>query len=193
MSATPSPPDRLARIVAFLDGAEALKDTLRSGRTPAGRPESTAEHSWRLALMALLLGREVPGLDRLRLIELCLVHDLGEAISGDIPAPLQGAGDKTAAERADLVTLCAPLPGDLRDTLLALWDEYEAAETLEARLAKGLDKIETVLGHTSGAQVEGFDHAFNLGYGRSRTEGHPLLQALRVIADARTRACMARG
>ena len=182
-------PDRLARIVAFLQGAEPLKDTLRSGHTGAGRPESVADHSWRLALLAILLRDDLPEIDTLKLVELCLVHDLGEAISGDVPATEQRADDgREAREKTDFATLTEPLPKDLRDRMRALWDEYAAADTPEARMAKGLDKIETVLQHVAGANPPGFDYAFNLGYGRARTDTHPLLRDMRALADEMTQA-----
>lgn len=186
----PAPAD-LAGIVAFLQAAERLKDTLRSGHSAGGRPESTAEHTWRLCLLALLLDRHLPGIDMLKLLRLCVVHDLGEAVSGDIPATEQAAGDgKAARERADLAMLAAPLPVPERDAILALWDEYDAARTPEAVLAKGLDKIETVLQHAIGANPAGFDYGFNLTYGAERTAAHPVLAALRGLADAATRARM---
>lgn len=182
---------RLDGVIAFLQGAERLKDTLRSGATSGGRRESAAEHSWRLALLALLLDRDLGAVDRLKVLKLCLVHDLGEAISGDIPAVDQSPDDGRAArERADMATLCAPLPADLSADLLALWDEYAAAATPEAKLAKGLDKIETVLQHAIGANDPGFDYAFNLGYGQDRTAALPLLRQIRARADAATRARM---
>ncbi len=73
----------------FLRGCERLKDVLRSGHTSGGRRESTAEHSWRLALMAMVLMDQLGEVDRGRVLELCLVHDLGEALGGDVPAPEQ--------------------------------------------------------------------------------------------------------
>lgn len=186
-------PDRLTGILAFLQAAAALKDTLRSGRTGKGRPESTAEHSWRLCLMVLLFEREMPEIDLARLLKLCILHDLGEAISGDIPATEQRADDGRAArERADLIDLCAPLPGDLRAEILTLWEEYAAGETPEAVMAKGFDKLETILQHQAGRNDPGFDHGFNLGYGRDRTDRHPLLRQIREVADAGTRAAAAR-
>lgn len=182
---------RLDGVIAFLQAAERLKDTLRSGATSGGRRESAAEHSWRLALLALLLDRDLGAVDRLKVLKLCLVHDLGEAISGDTPAVDQRPDDGRAArERADMATLCAPLPADLSADLLALWDEYAAAATPEAKIAKGLDKIETVLQHAIGANDPGFDYAFNLGYGRERTAALPLLRQIRARADDATRARM---
>src|SRR5215208_2132244 len=130
----------LTGILAFLRAAEGLKTAARSGWTSAGEPESVAEHTWRLCLMALLFHREFPDVDFTRLIRICIIHDLGEALSGDVPAPEQvrRGGSKAADERRDLLTLLAPLPTTLRDEIASLWDEYEAAQSPEAKLAKAL-------------------------------------------------------
>jgi putative hydrolase of HD superfamily len=173
-------------VLAFLSAAAALKDTLRSGMTAGGRQESTAEHTWRLCLMAVVLEEALPGIDHKRLMQMLVLHDLGEAVHGDVPAPLQTGIDKTVAERADLAGLLAPLPEAVAARLMALWDEYNAAATPEARLAKGLDRLETVLHHVEGANPEGFDYGFNLGYGRAHTDGHPVVSALREPVDAET-------
>lgn len=185
----------LAGFLEFLRAAERLKTVTRSGYTSAGRPESVAEHTWRLALMALLLAPEFPGVDFARLVKICLVHDLGEAIGGDIPAPEQArraaAGEtagKSAAERRDLLTLLEPLPPRLRAEITGLWDEYEAAESPEARLAKALDKLETILQHTQGRNPPDFDYRFNLGYGRQHTAEPPLIAAIRAALDQATEA-----
>ena len=79
----------------FIKEAEGLKSTLRTAWTAEGRQESTAEHSWRLALFAGVMCREFPELDREKVLMMCLVHDLGERYSGDISAALRpDAGDK---------------------------------------------------------------------------------------------------
>jgi putative hydrolase of HD superfamily len=179
--------DELDGVLAFLREAERLKTVTRSGWTSEGQRESVAEHTWRLCLMAMLLYSDAPGVDLSRLLRMCLVHDLGEALSGDVPAPEQvAAAPKAGQERADLLRLTAGLPAPLRDEVVALWDEYEAAATTEARLAKGLDKLETILQHTQGKNPADFDYAFNLAYGRRFTAGDPLLQALRARLDAET-------
>jgi putative hydrolase of HD superfamily len=166
-----------------------LKDTLRSGSTSGGRRESTAEHTWRLCLLAMLLERDLENLDLGKLLKLCLIHDLGEAISGDAPATDQSLTDgRVARERADMATLCAPMLTDLRIELTALWDDYAGAGSPEARLAKGLDKIETVLQHAIGANGPGFGYGFNLRYGTAQTATHPLLRQIRARADRATRA-----
>lgn len=181
--------DRLDRVLAFLTRAERLKDTLRSGRTGSGAPESVAAHSWSLCLLVLLLEDDLEGVDVLQLLRLCLVHDLGEAISGDVPAIYQDpAVDKSAQERADLLTLSEGLPDDVTARLLALWEEYDAGTTPEAVAAKGLDKIETMVQHVTGRQDPDFDYLWNLGYGVDRTARTDLLRALRRKVDAMTRA-----
>src|SRR6185312_1938885 len=111
-----------------------------------------------------------PGVDTAKLLKMCLIHDLGEAIGGDIPAPKQAqAVSKARQERADLLQLTAPLPETLRREIIELWDEYEGAASPEARLAKGLDKLETILQHTQGKNPADFDYTFNLAYGRRYT------------------------
>jgi putative hydrolases of HD superfamily len=178
-----TPADRDAYL-AFFRAAAALKDTLRSGFTPAGRAESTAEHTWRLCLIAVALD-DALGVDVRRLIELLVVHDLGEAVLGDVPAPLQAA-DKTADERAALYGLVAHLPAATAARLMARWDEYNAVATPEARMAKALDRLETVMTHVEGRNPPDFDYAFNLGYGREHTDRDPLVAALRAPLDAET-------
>jgi len=180
--------DTLQGRLAFLKAAEALKDTLRSGHTSQGRPESTAEHSWRLCLLALAFEDRLPGIDMLRLLKLCIVHDLGEAIHGDIPAVEQvDKAAKQEQEREDMRRLTAPLDPALRGQVLGLWEEYEAGATPEAALAKALDKLETLLQHNQGRNPPGFDYAFNLDYGRRYTAAHPLTAALRDMLDRDTR------
>ena len=83
--------EKLERYLRFIREAERLKDVLRTAHTSTGRHESTAEHSWRLALLAAVLTGERPRLDMQRVLLMCLVHDLGEAYDGDIPAVAQMA------------------------------------------------------------------------------------------------------
>lgn len=181
--------DGLDGLYRFVESAGALKDTLRSGWTAAGRAESVAEHSWRLALMAVALTPRQPELDALEVVKLCLVHDLGEAISGDVPAIAQaGDPERAARERRDLETLTAPAPADVRAELVRLYDDYTGARSPEARFVKALDKLETLITHAQGANPDEFDYAFNLAYGRGATDVVPLVAALRRLADARTRA-----
>lgn len=178
----------LADLLAFIAAAERLKDTARSGWTSSGRQDTVAGHTWRLCLMALVFHPYFPETDLARLLQICILHDLGEAVHGDIPAPQQSApGGKGIAERADLLEFLTPLPEPLKTEFLSLWDEYDAALTPEAQLAKALDKLETIIQHNQGANPASFDYDFNLEYGRQYTDLHPLLAELRVELDAITR------
>lgn len=189
MTMQPIDPVELDGILTFLRRAEALKMTTRTSWTSDGAPETVASHTWRLCLMAMVLAPRVPGIDLGKLLRICLVHDLGEAIGGDISAVLQaGAPSKAEQERADLLELTKELPASLRDELVALWDEYEQASSLEARLAKGLDKLETILQHNQGAMPAGFDFRFNIGYGAKYTSAEPVLRQVRAILDEETEA-----
>ena len=182
-------PEDLDGVLAFLRAAERLKNVTRSAWSSDGRAESVAEHSWRLCLMAMVLHPAFPEVDFARLIRICIVHDLGEAIGGDIPAPQQAArAPKAETERADLLTLVEPLPAAQRAEVVALCDEYEAAATPEARLAKALDKLETIMQHNQGRNPDGFDYRFNLRYGRRFTADDPTIAAIRAILDEETEA-----
>ena len=176
-------------ILTFLRSAERLKNVTRSAWTSAGTPESVAEHTWRLCLMALVLSDRVGPVDVGRLLRMCIVHDLGEAIGGDVPAIHQDpAAPKSESERRDLLTLLEPLPSTVRDEIVALWDEYERAESSEAKVAKALDKLETIMQHNQGLNPGDFDYRFNLTYGRQYTSDNAVISAVRAVLDAETEA-----
>lgn len=181
--------DEILGILQFLRDAEQLKNVYRTAWTSGGQPESTAAHTWRLCLSALVFARHFPEVNTERLLKLCIIHDLGEAIGGDIPAIHQDANaPKAEQERADLVTLLQPLSNVQQQEILDLWDEYEAAATPEAKLAKGLDKIETIMQHNQGANPPDFDYLFNIGYARQYTDAVPLLAEVRALLDEETNA-----
>jgi len=179
--------DEIEGVLAFLRAAERLKTVVRSGWTSAGESESVAEHTWRLCLMAMLLYGHAPGIDLARLLKMCLIHDLGEALRGDVPAPAQlSGGNKADQERGDLLELIEPLPPAMRLEIVDLWDDYEAAASPEGKVAKGLDKLETILQHTQGKNPPDFDYEFNLDYGQRYTAADPLLAAVRALLDQET-------
>ena len=124
--------------------AERLKDTPRHCTTTKGRIESVAEHSWRTALMAFLLKDEFPELDMDKVVSMCLIHDLGECFTGDIPAFL-----KTDSEMEGylLEQWIKQLPHKVSTMLKKLFKEMDAQETQEAKLYKALDKLEAVIQH----------------------------------------------
>ncbi|WP_422419548.1 HD domain-containing protein [Pseudomonas sp. GZD-222] len=178
--------------LTFLREAEKLKDVLRSAHTSSGRTESTAEHSWRLCLMAIVFADQLAGLDVLKILKMCVIHDLGEAINGDIPAVSKAEfPDKSEQERNDLLLLTSALDEGLKAEILALWDDYENAQSAEAKAVKALDKLETILQHNQGKNPADFDYAFNLAYGKKYTDSDPLFEQLRSLLDEDTRAILA--
>jgi len=180
-------PSDLQGCLTFIREAERLKSVLRSAYSSTGRQESTAEHTWRLCLLAMVFESEWKELDALKILKLCVLHDLGEALHGDVPAVLQHqTPNKSVQEREDLQTLMRTLPHDLSSAFMALWEEYENATSPEARIVKGLDKLETILQHNQGDNPPDFDYAFNLEYGRKYMGAHPLLQQIRALVDADT-------
>ena len=132
--------------LSILHTAEKLKDTPRHCTTSQRRTESVAEHSWRLALMALLLQNEFPEANINKVVNMCIIHDLGECFTGDIPTFL-----KTDAERKTEDSLLqkwiSTMPNDVSDDLTALFDEMEAQNTVEAKIYKALDKLEALIQH----------------------------------------------
>jgi putative hydrolase of HD superfamily len=108
------------------------------------RHENDAEHTFHMALFALLLAPETAlALDRFRVLELVLVHDLVEIIAGDVPAYDLAA--REAAKEVEVRAaeqLFAPLPHDVRDRLHAAWREFEDGITVEARFARAMDRLQ---------------------------------------------------
>ena len=138
--------------VEFVRRALALKDQLRRGWQRIGieRPESVADHTWGVALLALVAAEDRgrgagarPPLDRARLLELALVHDLAEAVVGDlVPGEYAHKGEKVARERRAMEDLVDTLPLALRGRLLARFEELASDASPEARLVHELDKLE---------------------------------------------------
>lgn len=130
----------------ILHVAERLKDTPRHCTTAKGRTESVAEHSWRISLMASLLRHEFPDLDMDKVVYMCLIHDLGECFTGDIPTFVKTDEDR-AAEDILLDQWVKSLPEELSAEFAALYDEMNAQETAEAKVYKALDKLEALIQH----------------------------------------------
>ncbi len=141
---------RLEQQLAFLIEADALKGVERQSRIVTGRRrENSAEHSWHLALFALVLGAERPDVDASRVVAMLLLHDLVEIDAGD--APIHGAYDAERLARSEAAAaerLFGLLPDDLRDRFRTLWHEFEAAETADARFARALDRLQPLLLNT---------------------------------------------
>ena len=167
--------------------AERLKDATRHCDTSGGRRESVAEHSWRLALMAELMRDEFPEADMDKVVRMCLVHDLGEAFTGDIPTFLKTRTDEEV-EDAALRAWVTSLPEPHRTRLSALYAEMDARKSLEARICKALDGLEALIQHNE-ADISTWaenEYALNLTYCDDRVEFSPYLIALREAIRADT-------
>lgn len=181
----------MKKYLEFMKEVEGLKSTLRTAHTALGRQESTAEHSWRLALGAAVLCHEFPELDREKVMLMCLVHDLGELYTGDVPAILKpDPGEKHRQEQEDVVRAAACLPPPCAEEIAALCEEYNQCATPEARFVKAMDKAETILQHSQGDNPPDFDYVFNLSYGKEYFLGDERLEAVRKLVDGGTRRRM---
>ena len=142
------PEDRLAAQLSFLAEADRLKGVLRMTRIRSGeRRENSAEHSWHLALMALVLAEHsAEPVDVSRVLGMVVVHDLVEIDAGDTWA-YDVAGRETQKEREARAAdrIFGILPPEQAARFRALWDEFEAGETPEAKFAASLDFLSAVL------------------------------------------------
>ena len=130
----------------ILHVAEKLKDTPRHCTTTQGRTESVAEHSWRVSLMAFLLRREFPDVDMDRVVDMCLIHDLGECFTGDIPTFVKTDSDRSVEDNL-LDQWVSSLPEEVASDLKSLYAEMDAQETKEAKIYKAMDKLEALIQH----------------------------------------------
>ncbi|WP_407112442.1 HD family hydrolase [Bradyrhizobium sp. LMG 9283] len=137
-------------ILQFLALSERLKRELRHSWLSDGRRESVAEHTWQMALLALLGYRylEQP-VDIGRVLKMIIVHDLVEAIAGDVPYFENGSRKQLKAERerAAIDEIRAELGAETGQELHDLWHEFEARSTLEAKYASALDHLEVQIQH----------------------------------------------
>lgn len=130
----------------ILHVAERLKDTPRHCTTTKRRTESVAEHSWRISLMAFLLRHEFPDVDINKVVDMCLIHDLGECFTGDIPTFIKTDNDRDV-EDSLLLQWVKTLPEEISEEMSGLYREMDALETREAKIYKSLDKLEALIQH----------------------------------------------
>jgi putative hydrolases of HD superfamily len=140
--------DRLSRQLLFLIEADRLKGVIRGNRIADGsRRENTAEHSWHLALFAMVLCEYAIGdIDVWRVVQMLILHDLVEIEAGDTPLfDSQAALDQAERELLAAIKLFGYLPEQQGTVLRATWEEFEAAESADARFAKALDRLQPIL------------------------------------------------
>ena len=177
-------------LLAILAQAAKLKTVYRHCWTDGERRESVADHSWRTALLAMLLSgeEEFRDADMDRVIRMCLIHDLGESFTGDIPA-FEKSGGAEHAEMKLFEDWIRGFPEPQRDEWLGLLTEMNALETREARIYKALDKLEALIAHDESdlATWLPLEYDLQLTYGRENVTFSPTLQELKDCVDAWTR------
>ena len=190
----PPPDPRLAEQIEFIVAVDRLKQVFRRTRlTDDSRWENDAEHSWHLALMAVVLREHAAGeIDLCKVLTMHLIHDLVEIDAGDTFAYDEEANvGREEREAAAAERIFGLLPADQGDTLRRLWEEFEARETPEARYAAALDRLQPLLlnYHMTGAtgwRRHGVRAPQVVDRNRHIAEGSPALweYARRLIADS---------
>jgi putative hydrolases of HD superfamily len=140
----------LRQRMTFLAEIDGLKTVARQSKIADGsRRENSAEHSWHLAMFAVVLGDLAEGVDVPRVIEMLLLHDIVEIDAGDTPIhAMSDSAAQEAAEQAGARRIFGMLPNPDRQRLMALWHEFEEAESSDARFAKALDRMQPLLLNT---------------------------------------------
>lgn len=176
------------RLLEILSVAEKLKCNTRHCWTSTGRHESVAEHSWRLAFLAMLMRDEFPGLDIDRVIQMCLIHDLGEAFTGDIPSFRKTDNDSMEEDRR-LFEWINSFPSPYREDFTELLIEMNALETPEAMLYKALDNLEAIIQHNESdiSTWLPLEYDLQFTYGTDKIAFSPYLRGLREEIDNVTR------
>lgn len=141
-------PERLTGQLAFLSEIDRLKGVLRASPIADGsRPENSGEHSWHIAMFALVLGEHAEdGISVERAIRMLLIHDIVEIDAGDAPIHLDyDAAEQAAKERAAADRIFGLLPSDQAASFHALWEEFEEGESADARFARAVDRLQPLL------------------------------------------------
>ena len=174
--------------LSILSVAEKLKCNTRHSDTSNGRRESVAEHSWRLALMAMLLEDEFPGVDINKVIKMCLIHDLGEAFTGDIATFNKTEKDSEKEEQLYMEWVDS-FPKVQKKQFHELLEEMLELQTEEAKLYKALDKMEAVIQHNEAdiASWLPLEYDLQLTYGAKEVEFSPYLLKLKECIDKWTK------
>lgn len=171
-------------LLDFLNLTEKLKNKTRHSWTSEGRRESVAEHVYGTLMIAWLLREEFPDVNMERVMELCLFHDLGEAITGDIPT-FEKKKDDEETEIKVQKEIAARLPELQRKQLQDLFDELNEKKTKESQLFQAIDKMEAVIQHNQ-ADIKTWlplEYELQLTYGKKQVEQIPYMKSLKEHID----------
>lgn len=175
------------QIINFMNKLEKLKCNTRHCWTSSGRQESVAEHSWRLAVFAYLVSFNIPNLNLEKLIVMCLVHDLGEVITGDIPTFRKTEEDRIKEKQA-VVKLLKLLGEKERYQLEKIFCELEEVTSKEAKVCRALDKLEGILQHNE-SDIKTWlpiEYKLQLIYGEEDTKCDDFLWECRKVLKEQT-------
>lgn len=177
-----------SELLSILRLAAKLKTTDRHCWTAPDRKESVADHSWRISLMAMLLRHEFPEADMDKVIKMCLIHDIGEAFTGDIPTFWKTSADEEKEEQL-FDSWVATLPEGTREEWISLLAEMESLQTLEAKIYKSLDKMEAVISHNESdiSTWLPLEYDLQLTYGAENVAFSPYMTELKAQIDVWTR------
>ena len=180
-------------LLEFMGVAERLKCNMRHSRTTNKRRESVAEHTYRLCVFAWLVKEEFPECDMDKVMTMCLFHDLGEAVTGDIPAFIKTDGDREIEGNA-ISQVTAMLPEKERKELDQLFEELERSETMEAKIVHALDKMEALIQHNEAdiATWLPLEYKLQMTYGQKECECSDYLKALRKVIEQDSKDKIAR-
>lgn len=170
-----------------------LKDTTRHCYTPGGRHESVAEHSWRITLMAYWVSDEFPEANLEKLLKMCLIHDLGEAFTGDIPS-FEKTEVNEEREAELLFKWMKSLPEPFATEMMELYREMEERKTLEARIYKALDNMEALISHNE-SDIQTWlplEYDLQMTYGNDKVAFSEYLTELRDMIREDSREKIAR-
>lgn len=134
------------KLLDIMSVAERLKDVTRHCYTKNGRHESVAEHCWMMSLMAFFLSDEFPEADMNKVIKMCIIHDMGETFTGDIPT-FDKTADNEKTEEDFLYSWVDSLPENYRSEMKALYSEMSELRTVESKIYKAIDGLEAVIQH----------------------------------------------
>ena len=177
----------IKKFMEIISIAENLKNNTRHSWTSSNRHESIAEHSWRLSLMAYLVKDEFPDADINKVILMCIFHDLGEAITGDIPAFNKTASDEIEENR-EVNLLLSRLPEPYKKELSMLFLEMNELKTIESKIFKALDRMEALIQHNE-ADISTWiplEYELNLTYGEKEVEFSDYMKELKKAINEDT-------
>lgn len=180
-------------LIDTLAVAGRLKDTTRHCYTPGGRHESVAEHSWRITLMAYWISDEFPEANLEKLLKMCLIHDLGEAFTGDIPS-FEKTEVNEEREAELLFNWTKSLPEPFATEMMELYREMEERKTLEARIYKALDNMEALISHNE-SDIQTWlplEYDLQMTYGNDKVAFSKYLTELRNMVREDSREKIAR-